>query len=254
MRVFVEVRIEINLNLSGISRTMPPETCFFKFRKIIPEIIRKDGSELKDIYMEIPKALPECVDSEPYTYINGKSGLSVKSGKRWQHDVREAIDYLRTHNIISHEGKKWFINGFTDSELEYSKAEYLLEEENSGLEKTQLIESLRSISPKSSEYITVSGIRLKRDYDTIDKLKRVRDYRCQICGKTIPKKNGRFYIEAAHIKAKKEKGPETVDNLLILCPNHHKEFDYGDLKVIQHTTELIIFSLNGSEYNISLSL
>jgi len=39
-----------------------------------------------------------------------------------------------------------------------------------------------------------------------------------------------------------------------LCPNHHKEFDYGDLKIIQHTKELIIFRLNGSEYNISLSL
>ena len=233
---------------------MPSEKCFSKFREIIPEIIRKDGSELQDIYTEIKKALPECVDSEPFTYVKRKSGKSVKAGLRWQHGVRQAIDNLRRRNVITLEDHKWYIYGFTDSELEYSKAEYLLEEENSRLEKTQLIESLRSISPKSSEYITVSGIRLKRDYDTIDKLKRVRDYRCQICGKTIPKKDGGFYIEAAHVKAKKEKGPETVDNLLILCPNHHKEFDYGDLKIIQHTKELIIFRLNGSEYNISLSL
>lgn len=227
---------------------MPSATCFSKFRKIIPELIKVDGSRTYDIYLEIQNTLPECVNSEPYIWKNGESGL------RWQHNVREAIDYLRRQKVITHEGDKWFINGFTNNEFEYSKAEYLLEEQNSGLEKSKLIESLRSISLNSSEYITISGKRLKRDYDTIDKLKRVRDYKCQICGKTIPKKDGGFYIEAAHIRAKREKGPETPGNLLILCPNHHKEFDYGNLKIIQHTNEFINFRLNGINYKISLSL
>ena len=227
---------------------MDSVTCFSKFRKTIPEIIRADGSGIRDIYFEIRKALPECVDSEPYIWKSGKSGL------RWQHNVREAIDYLRRQNVVTHEGDKWFISGFTAKEFGYSRVEYLLEEENSRLEKSQIIESLKKISSISSEYITISGKRLKRDYDTIDKLKKVRDYKCQICGKTIPKRVGGFYIEAAHIRAKKDKGPETPDNLLILCPNHHKEFDYGLRKIITHTKEFINFKLNGTEYNIDLSL
>lgn len=44
---------------------------------------------------------------------------------------------------------------------------------------------------------------------------------------TILKKDGTRYIEACHIKEKCKGGRETLTNILILCPNCHKEFDYG---------------------------
>ena len=74
------------------------------------------------------------------------------------------------------------------------------------------------------------------------------------CSTTIKKKDGSFYIEAAHIKPKSQKGQETPDNILILCPNHHKEFDYGDRKEIRKGDESIEFILNGINYNISLKI
>ena len=81
-----------------------------------------------------------------------------------------------------------------------------------------------------------------------------RDYKCQICGTAIRKKDGGYYVEAAHIKMKSKKGPETLDNLLILCPNHHKEFDYGDREIIKHTEKEISFKMNGNKYKINLKL
>ena len=45
--------------------------------------------------------------------------------------------------------------------------------------------------------------------------------------------DGSFYIEAAHIKPKSQQGTETPDNILILCPNHHKEFDLGKREIIE---------------------
>jgi predicted restriction endonuclease len=50
------------------------------------------------------------------------------------------------------------------------------------------------------------------------------------------------------------KGCETPDNLMILCPNHHKEFDYGDVKIIKHTKDYIEFSMNEEFYNVDLSI
>ena len=67
-------------------------------------------------------------------------------------------------------------------------------------------------------------------------------------------KDGGKYVEAAHITAKSEKGVERPHNILILCPNHHKEFDYGEKKIIEHTKDRIIVDVNGKRWEVDLSL
>ena len=53
-------------------------------------------------------------------------------------------------------------------------------------------------------------------------------------------------------EAKKDKGNETLENILLLCPNHHKEFDLGDLNIVFHSKEKIEFTLNENDYEITL--
>lgn len=120
--------------------------------------------------------------------------------------------------------------------------------------KDEIIKELKNLGPKTQELIKVNGKTYRRDNKTIAQLKRVRDHKCQICEITIQKKNGSLYIEAAHIKMKSEKGPETPDNILILCPNHHKEFDYGDKKIMAYSKKRIIFKMNGKKYTVNLEL
>ena len=59
-------------------------------------------------------------------------------------------------------------------------------------------------------------------------VKSLYDYKCQVCSLQIITAAG-YYAEAAHIKAIGEphNGPDTTDNLLCLCPNHHLMFDKG---------------------------
>ncbi|AWW47567.1 HNH endonuclease [Polynucleobacter paneuropaeus] len=59
-------------------------------------------------------------------------------------------------------------------------------------------------------------------------VKSLHDYKCQVCGIQISTAAG-YYAEAAHIKAVGEphNGPDTTENLLCLCPNHHLMFDKG---------------------------
>jgi putative restriction endonuclease len=56
------------------------------------------------------------------------------------------------------------------------------------------------------------------------------NFECQVCGTTIETLGGR-YAEGAHIKpiGKPHRGPDTTDNMLCLCPNHHVSFDKGTL-------------------------
>ena len=49
---------------------------------------------------------------------------------------------------------------------------------------------------------------------------------CQICKNIINTPKGN-YSEAAHIKAKRDKGVDHEENVLSLCPNCHKQFDKG---------------------------
>lgn len=121
-------------------------------------------------------------------------------------------------------------------------------------DRDKMIEELKNLKATDPKYITVQTKQYLRDNKTVVQLKKIHDYRCQMCGIRIPKADGTFYIEAAHITAKKDKGPELPNNLLILCPNHHKEFDLGELRDIERNDDHIRFVLNGEEYDISLKL
>ncbi|MCC5907025.1 MAG: HNH endonuclease [Balneolaceae bacterium] len=67
------------------------------------------------------------------------------------------------------------------------------------------------------------------------------------------KKGGSKYIEAEHIKPKHQKGRETLENIILLSPNHHKEFDLGDRVIKSHENNFIEILLNGQRYKIDLT-
>lgn len=120
--------------------------------------------------------------------------------------------------------------------------------------RKEIIAELKSLEATDPEQITIQSKVYLRDNKTIAQLKALRNYTCQICGTRILKADGTYYIEAAHITPKAQKGPELPDNILILCPNHHKEFDYGHLEIIEKDQKHIHFKLNDKEYDISLEL
>jgi putative restriction endonuclease len=70
--------------------------------------------------------------------------------------------------------------------------------------------------------------RVIRDSKLGRQLKKLYDYKCQVCDLQIETEAG-FYAEAAHIKpvGSPHDGPDLIENLLCLCPNHHLMFDKG---------------------------
>jgi putative restriction endonuclease len=120
--------------------------------------------------------------------------------------------------------------------------------------KNHIISDLESLTPSEPETVTIKQKAYKRDNKTIAQIKVLRNFECQICGTKIRKEKGGFYIEAAHIKPKNKKGRETPENILILCPNHHKEFDYGARKILNHNKDSIKFEMNGVPYKLNLKI
>ena len=74
--------------------------------------------------------------------------------------------------------------------------------------------------------------RLIRDTSITRQVKALHGSRCQVCGERLATPAG-FYAEAAHIRplGAPHHGPDTLANVLCLCPNHHALFDFGSFGI-----------------------
>jgi len=115
----------------------------------------------------------------------------------------------------------------------------------------QINDKMKDIKPERVTNIINSTIR--KDREIIQKLKEHFNYQCQYpnCNAYIPMKNGGNYIEVAHIKPVSKGGQSMIGNLLVLCPNHHKEFDYGNLTIEEQTIYSIRGILNDKQFEIT---
>jgi 5-methylcytosine-specific restriction endonuclease McrA len=120
--------------------------------------------------------------------------------------------------------------------------------------RANIIHELNNVQKTDAETTEINHRIYKRDNKTIAQIKFIRDFKCQICSTSIIKRDGSKYIEAAHIEPKHKGGRETVDNIILLCPNHHKEFDFGALSITSHTKTQLEFLLNHKKYKINLTI
>ena len=75
-------------------------------------------------------------------------------------------------------------------------------------------------------------VRIVRDTKIALDIKKLYDFKCQICGTALKTKSG-YYAEGAHIKplGKPHNGDDSLSNILCLCPNHHVMLDKGSLSI-----------------------
>lgn len=203
---------------------------YSKGQRLVPQV----GYTYKDIDI-VEKII--CDEIEELQ----KAGIKIK-------------EYKKLKNIYKLITGREYSEEDTSEDIDLKEQEELIPVIKSTQNKEQIIQELRKVNPQTSTLVEFRGKQYKRDNKSIAQLKILRDFKCQICGTRILKKDNEFYIEAAHIIEKRHKGPETPDNILILCPNHHKEFDLGNRKILEKTKEKIVFELNGKEYTIDLEL
>lgn len=115
----------------------------------------------------------------------------------------------------------------------------------------QINNKMKGIEPErvTAEITTI----LRRDRIIVDLIKKLTNYKCQFpdCSSKVLTKAGKEYVEVAHVKPVHLGGQSVIGNLIVLCPNHHKEFDYGNLRIEEQTNYFLKGSLNGKPFSIN---
>lgn len=120
--------------------------------------------------------------------------------------------------------------------------------------KVDLKRAIEEYTNRPLEIITISNTSFKRNNIAIALIKRYRNYKCQICNISITKADGSEYVEAAHIEAHSQGGKATLKNIILLCPNHHKEFDLGNTTVqFGPNKDFVDVTMNGISHKLSLN-
>jgi hypothetical protein len=75
--------------------------------------------------------------------------------------------------------------------------------------------------------------RILRDTQLTNRVKMLHNYECQICGHTLILANGSRYAEGHHIQplGVPHNGPDVIENIVCLCPNHHAACDLGAIRL-----------------------
>ncbi len=88
--------------------------------------------------------------------------------------------------------------------------------------------------PTGREEVTI--YRIIRDTLLARQVKQLHNYQCQLCDHTIVLPDGNRYAEAHHVQplGAPHDGPDVLENIVCVCPNHHAELDYG-VRTLNHT-------------------
>ena len=86
---------------------------------------------------------------------------------------------------------------------------------------------------RPADRVNVSIRRIIRDSKLSIYLKELYQHKCQICGFRIDLSNRQPYSETHHIRPLGEphNGPDTIENMIVLCPNHHAMMDLGVIAI-----------------------
>ena len=104
-------------------------------------------------------------------------------------------------------------------------------------DRTQGLPAAEQIAPAPpagpTERVETTVCRIIRDTKLADRIKALHNYECQLCCHSIILPDGSRYAEGHHVQplGVPHDGPDTANNVLCLCPNHHAACDLGAIRL-----------------------
>lgn len=168
--------------------------------------------------------------SEVYDAVLPVSRQEFPDNHNQEAKIRQVLQQLRDDGEVDFlEDGEYALDGLDEAKLS-SEAKAAVDE---AAERNETAERVREQADRrgSDEPARTQRVvdELVRDGTLVRELKSLYDSTCQLCGAQRKRGPDSPYAECHHVKplGDPHRGPDTKPNLLVLCPNHHVDFDYG---------------------------
>jgi hypothetical protein len=131
-------------------------------------------------------------------------------------------------NRLTDEGER-FLEAEVAIEVSKTQTKY----RNVATEEVDLPDGQRGVEKRE-----VDAARAKRDSAVVRSIKRLYENTCQVCGKRRLKNDDEGHSNVYHLKPLADDGPDVPENVVVVCPNHHADFENGMLRVDPETLEI----------------
>lgn len=167
--------------------------------------------------------LPSLIQIAEFCDILRDEGKTIRvvSGVRIMNPIEQVEEHIKENK--RKEGKK--------GELEIEEKDFL---DDIGIK----------VTPNKR---TVIVQQIERSAKICRRLKELYGNKCQICGFTFAKKDGGFYSEVHHLIPLGRKGSDRVSNMVVLCPNCHKQMHYAKVELIKKGRKRMLIKINNKE-------
>lgn len=149
-------------------------------------------------------------------------------------------------NFCPAEGPTQFEIQFNNSEAEAANPTEPNDLQNQILERIKSIDKRNSDNPPKN--ISTLAKIYERDRILTRLIKSIRRNKCQICNFTFKTKDGEYYSECHHLEHLANGGLDVSKNMLVLCPNHHRQAHFGNFKIVEHNEEFVMIKIDEEIY------
>lgn len=193
---------------------------------------------LDDIIDAFISSKPELKMKEIKDYVFKNRGSSFEGYKnRYSFDQTiQKIVEIRTPTKKGYIGEQVFVSPVTGYYQLSDKQRWL------NKRKVETIDEQIAKLGNEAEILDLETTRTLREINIISRnpnlvrgLKTLYGNTCQICGTKIKIKDEVFYSEVHHIKSlgQPHNGPDSVKNMLVVCPNCHVMLDFKTIKILK---------------------
>lgn len=109
-----------------------------------------------------------------------------------------------------------------------------------GIHASDEAEVVADLPQPDADRVETTTARIVRNTELAKELKEQYQYHCQLCGEARHRAPLQLYAEVHYVKplGRPHEGPDETSNMLVLCPNHHADFDHGLVHVDPETLEV----------------